>query len=291
MTAAYIGAAGRAALMRGTSLDSDIYIGVDRLFPLWGISNLGAAPWAIFDAREATWSGSNFVSSPNNGSWGGSWGIKTGTPTKAAADIGGNNAMALNASGIFISSLLANMPAGNRVCAYVSKRTGPPPNAIGMMIGQAAQQPGWGIYDQINTTATFSNGHTVHAGDSGMAGWPTGSSTFTTDIGVTPPADDGQYHITICAEGTETYWRQDGVALSPIFHSEAVLEAVSGDLVIGTSYSNQHFKGNTIWDAVMPGQTLDDIIRLEGLLSWGLAGNGSLLVDVAHPYKYAPPTI
>jgi|GEM_PF-2553054 len=256
-------------------------------YRLWTPANAAATRLAVFDPATFTWSGSNFSGGTNSGSIGGAIVTALGTPTKAAGDANGHDAVNLPATAAF-GIAAAALPAGNKVCVYVTKRLGNPANSLGALLSQSAQTPGWALYDQINTSGTLSNGHSFAAGDKGWNGWPSGTTNTDKDILVTPPADDGAYHLTVAKIGTDQFWRHDGAALTPNYATAHAMPAITGNLIVGTSTGGQNLNERLAYAELVDGDpSSGDIEKYEG---WAAHRFGTVLPS-GHPYETDPPTV
>lgn len=263
--------------------------------PLWTPANLLITPQVILDPSVASWSGSNWGSTTNIGSGGGSIVAALGTPVKGT-QLNGLDVVNFNSTGLQLSS--QNWSSGVDYFVFsVCRATSIGTNVNNPIVGHGwdnseTATTGFVAYLRMAAAGSIPGGPATAASDSMILGQGFGSGTTPGFITVSQPFVAGTYRIFAMETPGTIVYRLDGAAATLAGSLTGTANAKSSlAITFGVVNTNTEFYiGDVAYTLVIAGTpTLSDIQKLEGWAAWkyGLVTQ----LDAAHPYKGAAPTI
>ena len=252
---------------------------------LWTPADLSVAPRVILDGSTVAWSGSNFGTTANPGSFGTDIVASSGTVTKGA-QLNGYDTLAFSGS----NSLQTNAGhswTGNPVvfAVFAASRSA---GLIGINFGPSSTA-GWTIYPKAYFSDTW-HGHTANLDD--LVFWGSGTDLIVHTMATTPIGANTNHHILLARSGSSNLVKVDGTDETEAGRSTAgTAVSFSGTVMyLGAGgFNTEYLIGTIAYIAVLdPATSADEILRLEGWAAhkYGLTAN----LPAGHPYKSAAPT-
>jgi hypothetical protein len=252
---------------------------------LWTPASLATPAKLILDGTTVAWSGSNFGTTTNSGSLGGSIVANESTVTKGT-QLNGKDTCLFNA--VDSLKLATQNWSGNSFVFAVYKS-----NAanIGALISQgwASETSGYTFYPRASPGGTSGAGRSWAIGD---ALWfASGFSDTTQQIGISSAfTNDSNYHIICLKGGTDNIARADGniKTVSPA-NTSAVTSLTAQDIIIGRGGAGEFIDAEIAFLALLQDPTTGDIEKLEGW-AYHVYGNSNFSnFNNSHTYFAAPP--
>ena len=242
----------------------------------WTPANLTTPLKVAMDCRSVVWSGTNWSSLANAGSFGGSFTSTRGTPPVKGTVVNSITPVNFNGSqGLGLSSVVFN--STGRYCFFVIK-FGSGRNTI------------YGRNWDVSSDSEVLYGRDNEAGPHYPRWFTAGFDSSYTQVD--PGSPLMQISWAIPAAGGLSAQRLNGVDQT-VYGSNGVPPAATRDLSIGDSgvtYGPEGLVGDAFYIAVSDvSPSAGEIEQMEGWASWTFVGDGSLL-PVGHPYKSAAPT-
>lgn len=262
----------------------------------WTPANLSVAPRLVMDGEAVPWSGSNFATTTNSGSIGGTWGAVTGTVVKGSL-LNGFNTLSFNGTRNLKTSLTATWSGDTCFFAVLQNVVATDGGLCGHSWPFATS--GWAVYPRMaNAGGTapyaWATGDTLIFGSGSDISTP-GSGNWA--IATTPLASGSGPHIFVGRAGVTGLQRMDGtVETEPARTNSKLSTTDTGPLIdhyLGSTWEIAHGApeyGNfqLAYYLAGTGFTDDDIERLEGWAAHRFALTS--LLPAGHPYKSVAPT-
>jgi hypothetical protein len=263
----------------------------------WTPANLSVAPRLVMDGEAVPWSGSNYATTTNSGSIGGTWDAREGTVVKGSL-LNSFNTLSFNGTRNLKLSIQANWTGD--ACFFAVLQNVVAVDGALAAHGWPHTTSGWVVYPRM-ASAGGDVGYPWSAGDTLVFGSGSDISTPPNGnwtIATTPLASGSAAHIFVGRAGVTGLVRTDGtVETEPARTTNRAAAADTApfpDYFIGSSWEVAHGSpeyGNfqLAYLCVGVGFTDDDIERLEGWAAWRY--NLVSLLPAGHTYKSAAPTI
>lgn len=257
----------------------------------WTPADLLIQPKLILDPSTAAWSGSNWGSTANSGSWGGNIVASAGTPTKGT-QLNALDVVHFSGSNSLSTSAAVAWPASTDIFVFSVF------NASSVSSGLVAQgwgtpTLGWVVYPRINGSGTAAGVGNWATGDllSFGQGYGNGASTPGTQIDSQPFISGG--HKMMTWNSCSAQLLDVSGAPQTLTSSVGTVPAQTNPVYIGESHVNgafgETFIGDVAYLLIIAGKpTQADYQKLEGWAAWKY--NLVSQLPANHPYKSAAPT-
>jgi hypothetical protein len=251
----------------------------------WSPANLAVPPRLWVSASNATWSGSNLVSVPNNGSDGGTSGTLGGTPDKGST-LSGVDGIRIDADGEYVPFGLGSFAGGSLFCFILLQNITGTPGIDRFDLCRS--YPGAGGTAFSHEIISAVPGYAYAAGNgNGTAPIFANENSQTESVNTATP-----YLVSYQLGGVNELYVNAILSTTSVGAlTGAIPSYAAAAWHLGNDTTTITHPGSaSYWEVVLLdyAPTTAERQLLEGWASWSYYGDGTLL-PIGHPYKSAAP--